>query len=79
LIQRFIEYFTLPDDTVLDLCSGTGTTSLACLLSNRNCISIEMDEVQFLLMPTRLTQAQSRLRLVINDDQRVELDKDEEL
>ena len=80
LIQRFIEYFTLPDDTVLDLCSGTGTTALACLLTNRNCISIESDEVQFLLLPTRLTQAQSRVRSVIHDEtHRAELDKDEEL
>jgi DNA modification methylase len=62
LIHRLIEYFTVPDDHVLDLCSGSGTTALTCFLSNRNCTSLESDQVQFLMMPKRLVGAQARVR-----------------
>jgi hypothetical protein len=80
LIQRFIEYFTVPNDNVMDLCSGTGTTAVACLLSNRNCVCFELDDVQFLLMPKRLTAAQGRIREATSEDtHRVILEKDEEL
>ncbi len=62
LIHRIIEYFTVPDDNVLDLCSGNGTTALTCFLSNRICASLESDQVQFLMMPKRLVEAQARVR-----------------
>lgn len=80
LIQRFIEYFTVPNDNVLDLCSGTGTTALACFLSNRNCTSLETDKVQFLMLPKRLVAAQARIRdTTIEETHRAALEKDEEL
>jgi 16S rRNA G966 N2-methylase RsmD len=80
LIQRFIEYFTVPNDSVLDLCSGTGTTAVACLASNRNCVCLETDDVQFLLMPKRLTAAQARIREATDETtHRVKLEIDEEL
>jgi site-specific DNA-methyltransferase (adenine-specific) len=80
LIQRFIEYFTVPNDNVLDLCSGSGTTALACFLSNRNCTSLEKDQVQFLMLPKRLVQAQGRIRdITLDDTHRANLEPDEEL
>jgi DNA modification methylase len=80
LIQRFIEYFTVPNDSVLDLCSGSGTAAVACFLSNRNCVSIESDPVQFLSMPKRLVSAQSRIREAkLSGTMRSDLEKDEEL
>ena len=57
LIQRFVEYFTVAGDSVLDLCSGTGTGAITCFLTNRDCVAVELDELQFKLMPSRLLLA----------------------
>jgi DNA modification methylase len=51
---------------VLDLCSGTGTAAVACVLLNRNCTSIENDQLQFSLLPSRLNVAYNHCRSNIN-------------
>ena len=56
LMRHLIEHFTLPDDNVLDLCSGSGTTAVSCLLSNRNCVSVDNDDFQNQMMQTRLSE-----------------------
>ena len=56
-ILRLIYHFSCGGNTVLDLCSGTGTTAVACLLLNRHCVAVENGEFQFELMPKRLTEA----------------------
>lgn len=43
LIEYLIKTFTNEEDIVLDNCSGSGTTAIACMKSNRNYICIEND------------------------------------
>jgi hypothetical protein len=47
LITWFINNFTTCESLVIDLCSGTGTTAMACLLTGRNCVSFENNTTQF--------------------------------
>ena len=56
-ILRLIYHFSCEGNTVLDLCSGTGTTAVVCFVMNRHCVAMENDEFQFELMPKRLTEA----------------------
>lgn len=43
LFEYLIKTYTNEDDLVLDSCSGSGTTAIACLNTNRNYICIELD------------------------------------
>lgn len=43
LFEYLIKTYTNPGDTVLDNCSGSGTTAVACINTNRNFICIEKD------------------------------------
>lgn len=45
LLRYFIETYTNEGETVLDNCSGSGSTAEACLSCNRNFIAIEQDWV----------------------------------
>lgn len=47
LLQRLIECATLPGDSVLDPCCGSGSTLIACRQSKRFGLGIEKDEVYF--------------------------------
>jgi len=47
LFQYLIETYTNEGDVVLDSCSGSGTTAIACLNSNRQYICIEKDAEYF--------------------------------
>ena len=44
LLKYLVETYTLPGETVLDFCSGAGSTAIACLDTQRNFIGIEKDE-----------------------------------
>lgn len=44
LFEWLIKTFTNEGETVLDNCSGSGTTAIACLRNNRNYICIEKNE-----------------------------------
>ena len=46
LEKHFIGIFTKSNDWVLSLYSGTGSTSAACLISERNCISVDIRQDQ---------------------------------
>ena len=59
LLIELIEKFSKPGDMILDLCSGTGTTAVACAVTNRSCTSLETDELQCRLIPRRLQSAKS--------------------
>jgi len=59
LIRMFVELFTLPGEKVLDLCTGTGTGAIACLLSNRDCLSIDSDDIQFTMFGKRVSLAET--------------------
>jgi DNA modification methylase len=58
--MRLIYHFSREGNTVLDLCSGTGTTAVAFLLLNRHFVAIKNDEFQFRNMPARVTGAITR-------------------
>jgi DNA modification methylase len=47
LAEYFINTYTNPGDVVLDNCSGSGTTGLACIRTGRNYILIENNKVEY--------------------------------
>lgn len=47
LLKYLINTYTIEFDTVMDNCMGSGSTGLACAISNRKFIGIEMDKVYF--------------------------------
>lgn len=49
-----IKSFTVPGDTVLDNCMGSGTTGVSCALSDRGFIGIETDEKYFSIAKSRI-------------------------
>ena len=55
--MRLIYHFSCGGNTVLDLCSGTGTTAVVCFVSNRHCVVMENYKFQFEFIPKRLTEA----------------------
>ena len=59
LMIELIEKFSKQGEMILDLCSGTGTTAVACAVTNRSCTSLETDELQWRLIPGRLQSAKA--------------------
>lgn len=47
LFEYLIKTYTNEGETVLDNCSGSGTTAIACIRNNRNYICIEKNETYF--------------------------------
>ena len=47
LFEYLIKTYTNEGELVLDNCSGSGTTAIACINTNRNYICIEKDETYF--------------------------------
>lgn len=47
LFEYLIKTYTNEGELVLDNCSGSGTTAIACINTNRNYICIEQDETYF--------------------------------
>jgi DNA modification methylase len=47
LFEYLIKTYTNEGETVLDNCSGSGTTAIACITTNRNYICIENDKKHF--------------------------------
>ena len=47
LFEYLIKTYTNEGEVVLDNCSGSGTTAIACLNSNRHFICIEKDETYY--------------------------------
>ena len=68
LLIELIEKFSKPGERILDLCSGTGTTAVACALTNRNCTSLESYELQWRLIPGRLQSAKAYCEEHVNAD-----------
>ena len=55
LAKKCIEYYSYENDIVLDPFAGSGTTTIACINTNRNYICIEKDENYFNIMKNRIT------------------------
>lgn len=53
-MERIINVFTNENDTVLDICMGSGSTGVACSNLNRNFIGIEKDINYFNIAKRRL-------------------------
>lgn len=47
LCEYLIKTYTNEGDTVLDNCTGSGTTAIACISTNRNYIGFELDKTYF--------------------------------
>lgn len=45
LLLDLVSWFSDPDELVLDLCAGSGSTPLACRLLGRRCIAVERDKL----------------------------------
>lgn len=54
LLEQFILLFTDENETVLDMCMGSGSTGIACLKNKRNFIGIEKDHKFFDVAVNRL-------------------------
>lgn len=61
LMEYLIRTYTNPGDTVLDNTMGSGTTGVACALSGRKFIGMEMDEKYFEIAKSRIEEAFSCL------------------
>ena len=54
ILQRMIKAYTNENDTVLDIFMGSGSTAIACKLSNRNYIGCELNNNYIKLMRERI-------------------------
>jgi len=54
LFEYLIKTYTNEGDLILDNCVGSGTTNIACLNTNRQCIGMEKDEKYFKIATKRL-------------------------
>ena len=54
LMQLLIEQSTQPNDIVLDPFMGSGTTGVACVLTERNFIGIELNKEYYELSKNRI-------------------------
>ena len=56
LFEYLIKTYTNENDLVLDNCAGSGTTGIACINTNRNCILIEKEEKYFDIINERIAK-----------------------
>ena len=63
LLQYLIRTYTNEGDTVLDNCSGSGTTAIACIKEKRHFICFEKDETYWKKSVERVKNEQLQLTL----------------
>lgn len=63
-----VSWFSDPDELVLDLFGGAGTTARACQILGRRCVSIELD-------PIWATRARERLAAGLSSEERVRVER----
>ncbi len=56
LFEYLIKTYTNENETVLDNTAGSGTTGIACINTNRNCILIEKEEKYFDIINERIAK-----------------------
>ena len=56
LLEDLIKTFSNENDLVVDLTMGSGSTGVACVLTNRNFIGIELDENYFKIAEKRINE-----------------------
>ena len=57
LLEYLIKTYTQEGETVLDFTMGSGSTSVACVNTNRNFIGIELDDNYFNVAEDRINKA----------------------
>ena len=57
LMEYLIKTYSNEGETVLDNCMGSGTTGVACIITNRKFIGIEMDENYYKIAEDRIKNA----------------------
>lgn len=63
LIEYLIRTYSNEGDTILDNCSGSGSTGVACVNTKRNFIGIELNDEYFTIAEKRVKEAQQQLKL----------------
>ena len=63
LFKYLIDTYSNKGDVVLDICSGSGTTAIACVKSGRRYICYEKDEKYFLLSKERMEKFRTSQKL----------------
>jgi site-specific DNA-methyltransferase (adenine-specific) len=63
LFEYLILTYTNEGETVLDFASGSATTAIACLNTNRNCICIEKDEKYYQIGFNRVEKHKKERRI----------------
>jgi len=61
LVKRLVNLYTNEGDTILDPFMGSGTTGVACHLTGRNFIGIEIDESYYNIASERIAKAQQQM------------------
>jgi len=56
LPEALVKFYSLKNDTVMDMFMGSGTTAIACINTNRNFIGIELDENYYKLAKKRVEE-----------------------
>lgn len=56
LFEYLIKTYTNEGEMVLDNCAGSGTTGIACINTNRNCILIEKEQKYFDIINERIAK-----------------------
>jgi DNA modification methylase len=64
---RLVNMYSAEGDTVLDPFAGLGTTNLACMVSNRNSIGVEIDEGIAALAIENIKKSPLQLNSIIDD------------
>ena len=77
--MRLIKMYSFVGDTVLDPFLGSGTTTLACRLTNRNSVGYEINPKYLDLIKRRvginqstLTGERDEFKIIVRDDARIE-------
>jgi site-specific DNA-methyltransferase (adenine-specific) len=63
LTKKIILSFTNENETILDPFLGVGTTGVACYITNRNCIGIEINPDYLIVAQKRLDDEKQQMRL----------------
>lgn len=69
LMIQLVKTFTNPGDKVLDFCMGSGTTGLACLLTGREFVGIELDPNNYEIAENRIKNGLGQFELT-NDEKK---------
>lgn len=65
LLEYLIRTYTIPGETVLDNCMGSGSTGVACVKTGRNFIGMELDDGYFGLAKERILAEKELMNVVM--------------